>query len=239
MGAEVKVQSFEHKDVDGKVYELKNIIGRLFPEKQKRIILGAHYDTKRYADKDKKHPEAPVMGANDGASGVALLLELARVLKENYASPNVGVDIVFFDGEEGEPDLVKANWEPLGSKYFVTRLRDIYPDQKPILGIVADMVCDKNLGIYKEPLSMQFAGDFVNGFWKVARQTAPEVFMDKTGPAVGDDQMPLIAAGIPSILVIDIEYPYHHTSHDTLDKCSAESLKMVGDAFLRFVGCLR
>lgn len=238
---ETKTQTWQYAGQNGKEYELTNIIGRFFPENEKRIILATHYDSKKIADKDAQEPSLPVPGANDSASGVAVLLNIARVLNNSRITPAVGVDMVFFDGEEGEENQGGdySDWKPLGSTYFAEHLRDIYGNKNPISALVLDMVCDKNLKISKERSSSKDAPDQVEAFWNIAKKINGNVFLDQVGPEIGDDHTPLNKAGIPSFLVIDFEYPAFHTTGDTLDKCSAQSLETVADAVLNYLQTLK
>ena len=232
LAAETKIQSWEHTGPDGQKHQLTNIIGRLNPANTKRIILATHYDSKKLADKDASQPAQAVPGANDSASGVAVLLELARVLANSKQTPNMGIDIVFFDGEEGEENQTGdyANWKPLGSTYFTEHLSDLYGNNKPVSGLVLDMVCDKDLIITKERASAQVAGPQTEAFWTIARKVDADIFRDQVGYEIKDDHTPLNQAGIPSTLVIDLDYPPFHTTRDTADKCSAKSLETVATA---------
>lgn len=242
LAQETKIQTWQHTSPDGQKYELTNVVGCLYPTNEKRIILATHYDSKKFADRDdaQKQDQA-VPGANDSASGVAVLLELARVLANSHILPNIGIDIVFFDGEEGEENQGGdyTNWKPLGSTYFAEHLSDIYGNNKPISGIVLDMVCDKDLKILKEQSSTQNAQAQVETFWNIAKKINGNVFRDQVGPEIRDDHTPLNQAGIPSFLVIDFEYPSFHTTNDTLDKCSAKSLETVASAVLNYVYAVR
>lgn len=233
---ETKIQTWQRAGSDGKAYELTNIIGRLHPENEKRIILATHYDSKKFADKDPHAPNQPVPGANDSASGVAVLLELARILADSHKQPHIGIDIVFFDGEEGEENMVDnhVNWQPLGSTYFAEHLSDIYGDKKPLGAIVLDMVCDKDLQIFMEQSSVQRAPKQTKFFWNLARKNYSDVFIDKVAPEIQDDHTSLNKVGIPSFLVIDFDYPHFHTSEDVTNKCSAKSLKTVADSVLDY-----
>jgi spermidine synthase len=224
----VNVQSWQHTGSTGKTYDLKNIIARFNPDRTKRILLGTHYDTKRLADKDPDHPDQPVPGANDAASGAAVLVELARALSR-HAAPNVGVDIVFFDGEEGDPHQGSdySRWQPLGSSYFAEHLSDIYGRHKPQSGVVLDMVCDKDLHLLKEQSSLKSTRAEVDRFWTLGQTLNKGVFSNAATVTIHDDHTPLDRAGIPSFLVIDLGYPPFHTSKDTADKCSARSLETV------------
>jgi len=241
LAEETKIQTWQYTSPDGQKHELTNIVGRLYPTNEKRIILATHYDSKKFADKDSQKQDQAVPGANDSASGVAVLLELARILTNSRYIPNVGVDIVFFDGEEGEENQGGdyTNWKPLGSTYFTEHLSDIYGNNKPISGIVLDMVCDKNLKILREQSSTQNAPAQTETFWNIAKKIDDNVFRDQVGPEIRDDHISLNQAGIPSFLVIDFEYPPFHTINDTLDKCSAKSLETVANAVLNYVYAVR
>jgi len=234
---EVKIQTWEDTSSDGKKNELTNIIGRLYPENEKRIILATHYDSKRFADKDEQNQDQAVPGANDSASGVAVLLEVANTLANSNILPGVGIDIIFFDGEEGEENqgLDYTDWKPLGSTYFAEHLSDIYGNKKPISGVILDMVCDKDLEILKEEFSVQNAPAQTESFWNIARKVDSNVFNNKVDPGIEDDHIPLNKAGIPSFLIVDFKYPYFHTVNDTLDKCSAKSLEIVASSVLDYI----
>ncbi|NTU98674.1 fused MFS/spermidine synthase [Candidatus Falkowbacteria bacterium] len=234
---EVKLQTWQHVSTDGKKIGLTNIIGRLKPENKKRIILATHYDSKKTADKDSFRKGEPVPGANDSASGVAVLLELAKTFANANKLPGVGVDFVFFDGEEGEEDQGDdfTNWKPLGSTYFAEHLNDIYGENKPMGAVVLDMICDKHLNITKERTSLENASAQTLSFWEIARRVDSSAFEDKVGLGVSDDHTPLNRVGVPSFLVIDFDYPYYHTVNDTTDKCSPESLETVATAVQNYV----
>ncbi len=238
LAQETKIQTWQHTSANGQKFELTNIIGRLYPQNKKRIILATHYDSKKIADRDLWNQNQSVPGANDSASGVAILLELTRILSNSsHTLPNVGVDIVFFDGEEGEENQGGdyTNWKPLGSTYFTEHLNEIYKDKKPIGGIVLDMVCDKDLKILKEQSSIKNAYSQTKTFWDIARKVDSNVFIDKVGSEIRDDHTPLNQVGIPSFLVIDSSYPPFHTANDTADKCSVKSLETVATAVLNYV----
>jgi len=236
----VLVQSWDALSAEGSAtYHLKNIIGRFAPENPRRIILAAHYDTRRYADRDLFHAGSPMPGANDGASGVAILLELARHLKEAPDKPDIGVDIIFFDGEEGDEKLKENSaWRPIGSQYFRDHLRDIYPDAKPEMGVVLDMVCDKNLELLPEPSSVESAPAAVKTFWELGERIAPRAFAERKSVRIVDDHTSLQEAGIPSFLVIDFSYAPFHTTRDTADKCSGGSLETVAKTVFSYISSL-
>lgn len=235
---ETLVQKWNHISQDGTNSNLTNIIGRFYPEKEKRIILGTHYDSKRFADKDPENPKKPVPGANDSASGVAVAVEIARYLATTDDAPSVGVDIVFFDGEEGEEDLSKTPWRPLGSIYFADNIDEIYRNGRPISGVIVDMVCDKNLNITQDLNSIRDAPEQVELFLNQARLVDPNAFDASTKAAILNDHTSLNRVGIPSFLVIDFDYPYFHTTEDTIDKCSADSLETVAQSILNYIYAL-
>lgn len=233
----VMIQSttFEGK---GENYLLENIIAKINPGAERRIILASHYDSKKYANRDKKNPTQPVPGANDSASGIALLIELTRFIRLNGINSNFGYDFVFFDGEEGDPNATLSKWKPLGSNYFADNVKNIYPDKLPELAVIIDMVCDKNLNIYMDRNSVSIGQPYVEKFFDTAAKLYPNNFSKSVMVSVEDDHVPLARAGIPSFLIIDFDYPYFHTTKDTLDKCSKESLGKVGNSILEFLKSL-
>lgn len=196
-----------------------------------RVLLCAHWDTRPMADRDPDPLKRGlgVPGANDGASGVAVLLEAARIL--GRIPPPVGVDIVLFDMEDmgGLPPL-SAMQDPfcVGSSRFV---RD-HPEFRPEFGILLDMVGKKNLRIPKEALSLERAAHVVEKLWSIARRLGIRAFSEEVGPAVLDDHVPFLERGIPVINLIDMDYPAWHTLQDTPERCSPQSLKEVGEVVL-------
>ncbi len=237
LGLTVETQTWKHTESNGTSYELKNIIARFNPEQTKRVILGTHYDSQKISFNDTSNQNQPSPGANNSASGVAVLVELARLFQAAEVPPNVGIDFVFFDGEEGEESQGGdfTNWEPLGSVHFGKNLNTLYGDTLPVSGIVIDMVCDKDLAIQKEASSVKNAPLETEAFWKSARKRNPEVFQNNTRSQIRDDHTPLNDAGIPSFLMIDFEYPYYATKNDTIDKCSAKSLQTVAEAIWNYI----
>jgi glutaminyl-peptide cyclotransferase len=229
----VHVQPFEHKSSKGS-FKMANVVGEYKPESEKRILLGAHYDTKRFTSMDRLKKDEAVVGANDGASGVAVLLQLAYLMHTSENPPDIGIDFVFFDGEEAE-DLKDGEWEPLGSTYFASHLEELYDNTKPQEGIILDMVCDKDLEIYRERNSDRYAKKQNDAFFKIASEAYPSDFKNTTKWSIEDDHMPLNHAGIPTIDIIDFDYPHWHTTGDTIDKCSSESLEKVGDVVWQYL----
>ncbi len=228
-------QDFMHFDPRlNKNFRMTNIVASFNLKAERRIVLCAHWDTRPVADQDiPENAEIPILGANDGASGVAVLLEIARVMKKQL--PDVGVDIVLFDGEDYGPEGVLDEYF-LGSKYFAKNLNSY----KPAFGILLDMVGDAQLNIPKEYQSNYYARNIVEKVWSAAEGLGYFEFENRVGSAVNDDHISLIEAGIPCIDIIDFQYPdkthkYWHTLQDTPDKCSPNSLKIVGQTVLQVV----
>jgi glutaminyl-peptide cyclotransferase len=219
-----RVQKFSVFDsLAGQKREMTNIIASYYPDQKKRTLICAHWDSRPYSDQDpdsSKH-SLPVPGANDGASGTALLLEIGRLLKD--FRPPVGVDIVLFDGEDYGTDDWLGGWL-MGSRYFVMS----NPQYRPRAAILVDMIGDSNLQIYREALSQKYAGDLNDYIWSIASEMGAGVFVDSVKYEVSDDHVSLLLKGIKAIDIIDFDYPYWHTQQDTPDKCSPESLEMVG-----------
>lgn len=181
------------------------------------VILGAHYDTRRRADRDAQHPDQPVPGADDGASGVAVLLELSRVLHIN--KPDQSVSLVFFDAEDnGELD----GWDWLvGSRYYANSLT-----VTPTAVVILDMIGDMQQDMYLESNSTP---SLRNSIWSVAQNLGyGQYFIPKVKWSMTDDHIPFLERGWPAVDIIDFDYPYWHTTQDTPDKISSESLKRVG-----------
>ena len=234
----VTTQRWVYRDASGKAYAMTNIVARFQASNPRRIILATHYDSIVRAYRDAKSPNAPMPGANNSASGVAVLLETARVLSLSDKPP-VGVDMIFFDGEEGPKSLGAGDpeWHALGSPYFVDHLKDYYPAAKPEKAVVFDMVCDRDLSLKPEPASVANALTEVQKYWGAGIKIAPSAFSIKvTTYPISDDHTALAAIGIPSFLVIDFEYePFFNTTEDTIDKCSAQSLEAVGRTTLQYL----
>jgi len=200
------------------------------PHANQRIMLGAHWDTRPISDQesDLSKQHLPTPGANDGGSGVAVLLELARIFAAN--PPPVSVDLVFFDLEDmGNIDNLPF---AIGARAFVERNR-FY---RPSAGIIVDMVCDKNLTIPQERYSKTKASALIDQIWKIAARQNATVFSKDQGAYIQDDHLPFLEANIPVIDLIHYPFPdYWHTSEDTVDKCSSNSLEQVGNVILSLV----
>jgi Zn-dependent M28 family amino/carboxypeptidase len=198
-------------------HPIENLVARRSAESP-RIILGAHYDTRMFADNDPDPEQQTnfVPGANDGASGVAVLLELARSLPQD----TVPVWLVFFDAEDNGR-IEGWDWI-LGSREFVKN----NPVQ-PRAAVIVDMIGDADLNIYKERNSNP---DLTEEIWGVAKALGYESqFIPEYKHSMLDDHTPFLEAGIPAVDIIDFDYPYWHTVQDTTDKVSSESLQAVGD----------
>ncbi len=221
---------------DGAMLKLTNIIAQFRPQDKYRIWIAAHWDTRPWADKDKnpENRKTPILGANDGASGVAILLELAHHFSEQI--PPVGVDLIFFDGEDMGMTGDLENFFN-GSRYLAQHI----PTKIPEYCILIDMVGDKELRIPMEKNSLIQAGDLVKELWELAQDLGFFQFVSVIGPAIADDHLILFeGGGIPTIDIIDFDYPnrwenYWHTLEDTPDKCSSESLYIVGMVLLHHI----
>ncbi len=235
-GADVSVQTFK-ADVpigpkasfgssERKGY---NIIAHFGGYKAATYLFAAHYDTRPWSDSDLSNdPDAPVPGANDGASGVAVLLELAGIFAE--FPPPVPIDIVLFDLEDSGHSGNNESY-CLGSSYYATHTMG----KNPVGAILLDMIGDDDLLIPKEYYSAVYARDWTNFVFDIAEDIGSWAFEDIVGPAVYDDHVPLIRNGIPTVDLIDFDYEYWHTPEDTPEKCSAESLEQVGNVLVHLV----
>jgi len=203
-------------EINGK--KVINLIG-FRDYKSEYLLLGAHYDSRIYADHDpvEKLRTRPVPGANDGGSGVAVLLELSRTLPEDL--PN-SIRLVFFDAEDNG-GIEDWDWI-LGSRAYV---RDI--DPLPQTAIILDMIGDADLQVYYERNSDQLIREEI---WRAAADLGYEdIFIKQERYSMLDDHTPFLEAGIPAVDIIDFDYPYWHTTEDTADKVSSNSLQVIGD----------
>lgn len=228
---DVRLQNFPfYSPIEGRWFMLTNIIAS-FGNQKRRILLAAHWDTRPCADQDPdpKGRNRPILGANDGASGVAVLLEVARILRSH--PPKIGVDIVLFDGEDSGRDGYPEEFCQ-GSKYFAQKMG---ADYNPEFGILLDMIGDRDLTVYVEGYSARYAPDIVDKIWSAAEELGIAEFNRRIGYEVVDDHLPLLKAGIKCVDLIDFDYPYWHTLEDTPDKCSPESLEKVGKVLLKVI----
>jgi hypothetical protein len=234
-------QRWTHVTQRGDSLPMRNILARFRPDVDERVLYVVHWDTRPVADRDRNlgARQQPIPGANDGASGVALLIALADVLKKT--PPSLGVDLLFVDGEDygsfddpNNPDVL------IGSRYFAEHLPS--PDYRPLFGVVWDMIGDRDLKVYQEGHSVSAAPEVVARVWQAAKSLGyAEYFVAEVIETITDDHVPLIRKGLRVIDVIDIDYgppidngarpaaTYHHTMQDTMDKISARSLQIVGD----------
>jgi glutaminyl-peptide cyclotransferase len=233
-GGKVREQAFSGVDpVSKETVAMVNLIGSWFPERLDRVVIGVHYDTRPFPDEDPvfANRKLPFIGANDGASGVALLMEIAHHLQDS--STPWGVDLVLFDGEElvyGGGNFQTGDYF-LGSKAFASeykKTRRTKDSARYSAGMVLDMVGDRDLTIEKEPHSVEFAPKLVNDVWAVAKALKVNQFSDREGRAVLDDHLALNDVGIPTIDLIDFDYPHWHTAKDLPEYCSGTSLAAVG-----------
>ncbi len=209
-----------------------NIFGVYPKGKPVKYLVSAHYDTRPFADMDPDPAKRqdPVPGANDGASGVAVLLELARVLPQ--VNLQHGVALVFFDIEDhGAPG--NSNGFCLGSQHFAANLPETVKDFQ--FGVNLDMIADADLVLPMEGYSLTKAPKLTFDLWKVGNQLYPSVWLKQRGPSIYDDHMPFLARGKQYIDVIDFDYKPWHTTQDTADKCSPRSLDIVGDVVASFI----
>jgi glutaminyl-peptide cyclotransferase len=225
-GATVTEQTWTHTTKAGKAVPMRNIIAQWNAAATGRVLYVTHWDTRPKAE---KAPAAdtlkPIVGANDGTSGIALFLAIGDALKAKPTS--VGVDLVFVDGEDfgefGPPEVDVF----IGSQYFAKHLPS--PNYKPLFAVVWDMIGDRSLQIFQETISLDAAPAVVALVWRQAEALGyASKFIQQPKYAVRDDHVALQAAGLPAIDVIDIDYPYHHTLDDTEDKVSLESMQAVG-----------
>ena len=233
----VIIQEFSYTEhLTTKKRKGKNLIAQFNLESEERLLLGAHWDTRSLSDEDpdEEKRSLPVLGANDGASGTAVLMELASIFSKN--NPPIGIDIVFFDAED-----VGINGKPytfaMGSEYFSKNL----PIEKPNFAIIVDMVGDKSLKIPIERFSYQVNPEMVKEIWSLANDLGLSAFEYRVGYEIYDDHVPLWEnAQIPAIDIIDFDYPnlfynYWHTQNDIPENCSPQSLYQVGTLLLNYI----
>jgi|TARA_B100000809_G_C15108146_1_gene519519 glutaminyl-peptide cyclotransferase len=236
IGGDVRLQTFRvrHPE-DGSPVEMANMIVQWYPQRLQRILLCAHYDTRPFPDRDRQRPRGLFLGANDGASGAALLAEMAHhmpLLESNY-----GVDFVLFDGEEFVFDDKRDSYF-LGSEFFARDYVANPPSYRYQWGVLVDMIGDAELQLYHEVNSVNWPDvrELVFDIWKTADRLGVKEFIPRKRHTVRDDHLALRnIAGIPSCDIIDFDYPrpgarrsYWHTEQDVPENCSAASLAKVG-----------
>jgi len=232
------LQEDDMRSANGKIVHIKNLMGIFNPEAKKRILLAAHYDTRPNADEDKVSPNTPADGANDGASGVGVLLELARQFSKLNTS--YGVDIIFFDAEDmGDRRGLSETW-CLGSQYWAGNLHKTgyYANE----GILLDMVGAKDATFAYEVNSLSFNQPLVVGVWQLGQKLGyGKYFINIDGnPVIDDHQFVQRITGIPMIDIIEYSFmtrsfgEYWHTHDDNMDVIDKETLKAVGHTVLHW-----
>jgi glutaminyl-peptide cyclotransferase len=226
------VQSWTHVTGSKTKLPLRNFIARFNPAADKRLLLLAHWDSRPVSDsptsRDSSHA---VMGANDGGSGVALLLGVADVLKRT--PPAIGVDLLFVDGEDYGDFTKTPNDVLIGSRYYGAHQ---LPGGRPLYAVLFDLVADKDLQIYQEGNSLVGAPEVVELVWDTAKELGyGGYFIASPRHTLIDDHLELQKAGIRAIDVVDFDYPPWHTQYDTIDKVSAASLQVVGDVAVELI----
>ena len=249
----VTVQRWTQTTANGTKLPLTNILARFNPTATQRVLYVTHWDTRPKADDDPNfgNKARPILGANDGASGVGLFVALGDVFKKT--PPSVGVDLLFVDGEDwGAFDADSSGRYPdalFGSQYFASHLPS--PNYKPLYGVLWDMIGDADLQLYQEANSVQRAPEVVSRVWQTAADLGySKYFIAQVGQQITDDHVPLLDKGLRVVDVLDIQYGplpgihdaytqsnpnYHHTMQDTFDKVSAKSLQVVGDVAVTLV----
>jgi hypothetical protein len=229
LGAKVAYQKFSVRQVSQRQpTEMANMIISWNPERERRVILCSHYDTRPIADQEdeRRNWTRPFVSANDGGSGVALLMELGHHMKD--LSTKVGVDFVFFDGEEYIFDpSPRGDHYFFGSEHFADEYRKGKGEGKYLAAILLDMVAGKEIHFPVEVNSDLQAGALVQSVWEVAKELKATAFEIKMGPEVQDDHLALNNGGIPAIDVIDFKYPHWHKLSDTPENCSGDSMAQV------------
>lgn len=215
LGIRSTEQAFEGATPIGPI-KMANIIGTIPGKSPDRIILASHFDTKLYRD-------ARFVGASDGASSTAALIELGRVLAARKDLPFT-IELLFLDGEEAVIEWAGTD-NTYGSRHYVEAARTSGTLKSIRALILLDMIGDRNLTIRRESNSTRWLTDIV---WATARKLGHHQFMDEE-TTVEDDHIPFVKAGVPSLDIIDLDYPQWHTPQDTIDAIAARSIQIVGD----------
>lgn len=245
-GAKVYNQYADLVAYDGTLLKSRNIIGEYNPDSEKRVLLFAHWDSRPYADSDEeKYHHTPIDGANDGASGIGVLLEIARQIQKQ--SPAIGIDIVFFDAEDyGIPEFYKGNYKSdtwcLGSQYW-GRIPHT-PDYKAKYGILLDMVGGKNATFYYEGYSQRTANSIMKKIWNAADKLGfGNMFIKEKGGEITDDHIYVNRfRRIPCVDIIHYDInsdtgfnPTWHTVNDTMENIDRATLQAVGQTVLQVI----
>lgn len=247
-GLEVETQKADLTGWDGTKLHSTNIIAHFNPQAERRILICAHWDSRPWADNDPDSTNwhKPVLAANDGASGVGVMLEVARLL-QNDTTLAIGVDLVCFDAEDyGTPQWAEKNEDSektwaLGAQYWAKNLPENY---KPQFGILLDMVGGQGAKIYQEHFSLRYAASIVDKVWSAARHAGfSSVFANEVGGGVTDDHIPVNEAGIPTIDIIPFYPdcsqssfgPTWHTINDDMEHLDINTLKAVGQTLIQVI----
>ena len=246
LGAVVIEQNANLTAFDGTLLKSINIIGSINPKAENRILLLSHWDSRPWADHDPNpaNRKKPVMAANDGASGVGVLLEMARLMQKNQ--PTIGVDIFFCDSEDyGKPENVGGDSSEdswcLGTQYWTSSPH--VPRYTARFGILLDMVGGKQATFMREQASEYYAGGVVDKVWSQAKNLGfGQYFVDQKGGAITDDHIYVNKMGIPTIDIIQYDANSHtgfatywHTTHDTMDNVDKNTLNAVGTTLMHVV----
>lgn len=247
-GLEVETQKADLTGWDGTKLHSTNIIARFNPQAERRILICAHWDSRPWADNDPDSTNwhKPVLAANDGASGVGVMLEVARLL-QNDTTLAIGVDLVCFDAEDyGTPQWAEKNEDSektwaLGAQYWAKNLPEGY---NPQFGILLDMVGGQGAKIYQEHFSLRYAASIVDKVWSAARHAGfSSVFANEVGGGVTDDHIPVNEAGIPTVDIIPFYPdcrqssfgPTWHTINDDMEHLDINTLKAVGQTLIQVI----
>ena len=247
-GLEVETQKADLTGWDGTKLHSTNIIAHFNPQAERRILICAHWDSRPWADNDPDSTNwhKPVLAANDGASGVGVMLEVARLL-QNDTTLAIGVDLVCFDAEDyGTPQWAEKNEDSentwaLGAQYWANNLPENY---EPQFGILLDMFGVQGAKIYQEQFSLRYAASIVDKVWSAARHAGfSSVFANEVGGGVTDDHIPVNEAGIPTVDIIPFYPdcrqssfgPTWHTVNDDMEHLDINTLKAVGQTLIQVI----
>ena len=244
LGCSVTEQKFVATHYDGRKLNARNIIGSINPQATKRILLASHWDSRPVADEDPVNKTGAIAGANDGASGVGVLLELARTIQQAAQKPTVGVDIIFFDVEDGGNSAVakdKFTGFCLGSQYWAANKHK--PGYSAYYGVLLDMVGAKGATFPREAFSNQYASEVTRNLWNLASRLGfSSYFIQQDGAAITDDHLPVNeTAKIPMVDIIHLQmnnaqktfFDDWHTHEDDMRNIDPQTLKAVGQTLVQ------
>lgn len=247
LGLEIIEQSFDSYSYKGQKRPARNIIASYNPTASKRVILAAHWDTREIADQDDERKDEPIPGANDAASGVAILMQMAKSISQATQKPAIGIDFIFFDAEDGgAPESFQGKGVNdyggycQGSEYWSKNPHK--ENYSAFYGILLDMAGAKNATFLKEQYSMEVAPSIVNKIWNTAATKGfSGIFVNKNGPGITDDHRPVIInRKIPMVDIIDLKpygnqtfFDHWHTHGDGLEVIDQTVLEAVGETLLQ------